>query len=157
MERFFSIGSGIGYGMGMRPYAMELRERVWRALEEGESSGEVGERFGIDASCVRKWRQRKRQTGSVEPGGAAPGRKRELDAQHDEALREAVMAAPDAIRRELSEAVGRRLGRVFSEPVITRALQRLGFSRKKNSARQRAAASRRAGGAGRVGERRRAA
>ena len=28
----------------MRAYGMELRERVWQALQEGETSEEVGER-----------------------------------------------------------------------------------------------------------------
>jgi transposase len=52
------MGRGSGYGRGMGPYGMELRERVWRALEQGKSSEEVGERFGIDPSCVRKWCER---------------------------------------------------------------------------------------------------
>ena len=112
---------------------MDLRQRVWHALQEGASSLEVAERFGIDDSCVRKWRARARQTGSLEPAIRTQGRKREFDARYERALLNAVRAKPDAIRRELAEAIGQRLGRVFSEPVITRALKRLGISRKKNS------------------------
>jgi transposase len=116
---------------------MELRQRVWEALQEGASSLEVAERFSIDESCVRKWRIRMRRTGALTPSPRTQGRKRQFDAVYDRALVEAVRAQPDAIRRELAEAVGARVGRVFSVSVITRALQRLGFSRKKNSSRHR--------------------
>lgn len=124
---------------------MELRRRAWAALEEGETSEEVGERFGIDPSCVRKWRKRVEQGRTLVPGGERTGRKREFDGRYEQALRDAVQEVPDAIRRELSETLGKKLGRVISQRVIGRALKRLGLSRKKNSARQRAAATGRAG------------
>jgi len=133
-----------------------MRKRAWEALERGETSEEVGERLGIDPSCVRKWRKRVREGGTLVPGGERTGRKREFDRRYELALRDAVQAVPDAIRRELSETVGKGLGRVFSQRVIGRALKRLGLSRKKNSARQRAATTGRADGARAVGKRRRA-
>jgi transposase len=80
----------------MRAYGMELRKRGWEALEEGETSEEVGERLGIDASCVRKWRKRVREMGTLAPGGERTGRKREFDEQYERALKEAVEAVPDA-------------------------------------------------------------
>jgi transposase len=55
--------------------------------------------------------------------------------KHDLQLRQAVENRPDATRGELAEAVAEKLGRVFSKPVITRALQRLGFTRKKRRSR----------------------
>lgn len=140
----------------MRPYGIELRKRAWEALEEGETSAEVGERLGIDASCVRKWRKRVRERGTLLPGGQGTGRKREFEARHDQVLLVAVRTVPDAIRRELSETVGKELGRVFSLRVIGRALKRLGLSRKKNPSRKRAAAAGRGGGPRAVGKRRRA-
>ena len=98
----------------MRLYGMELRKRAWEALQRGETSKEVGERLGIDPSCVRKWRKRVREGGTLLPGGEKTGRKREFDGRYEQALREAVKSVPDAIRRELSETVGKGLGRVFS-------------------------------------------
>lgn len=144
VERSFHL-SGIGViDEGMQPYPMELRQRVWQALQEGASSLEAAERFGINDSCVRKWRARVKQTGSLQPATRTQGRKREFDARHEAALVKAVRAKPDAIGRELATTVGQRLGRVFSESVISRALVRLGISRKKNAKRQRAATRRRA-------------
>ena len=67
VERSFHL-SGIGViDEGMQPYPMELRQRVWQALQEGASSLEAAERFGINDSCVRKWRARVKQTGSLQP------------------------------------------------------------------------------------------
>src|SRR5262245_55242226 len=42
--------------MAMRRYSMDLRERVYAALLEGASSIEVGERFDVSDSYVRKVR-----------------------------------------------------------------------------------------------------
>jgi transposase len=91
---------------------------------------EVGARFGIAGSCVRKWRLRLLRRGTLEPD-KAPGRKREFAAKHDAQLKQAVESRPDTTRVELAEAVAAKVGRVFSKTVITRALRRLGFTRKK--------------------------
>jgi transposase-like protein len=40
-----------------------------------ETSEEVGERLGNDASCVRKWRKRVRDTGMLAPGGEKTSRR----------------------------------------------------------------------------------
>jgi transposase-like protein len=62
----------------MRAYGMELRKRAFAALEDGETSEEVGERLGIDPSCVRKWRKRVREGGTLVPGGGKVGRRHRL-------------------------------------------------------------------------------
>jgi transposase len=119
----------------MKPYSMDLRRKVMEALEGGGTTEEVGERFGIDGSCVRKWRLRLKRRRSLEPD-KPPGRKREFGLKHDAELKDAVEERPDATRSELAEAVGDKLGRVFSNPVITRALRRLGYTRKKRRSRR---------------------
>ncbi len=118
----------------MKPYSMDLRQKVMEALEGEGTTEEIAERFGIAGSSVRKWRLRLKCRGNVAPD-KPPGRKREFSAEHDARLREAVESRPDATRSELAEAVAVTMGRVFSKPVITRALQRLGFTRKKRRSR----------------------
>jgi transposase len=118
----------------MKPYSMDLRRKVMEAVDGGGTTEEIGERFGIDGSCVRKWRLRLQRRGTLEPD-KPPGRKRQFGAKQDAQLKEAVQVRPDATRSELAEAVAEKLGRVFSKPVITRALQRLGFTRKKRRSR----------------------
>jgi transposase len=49
----------------VKPYSLDLRERVVRWVEAGHPVREVAETFGVSVSSVVKWSQRKRQTGSV--------------------------------------------------------------------------------------------
>ena len=52
-----------------KPYSMDLRERVVRAVEEdGLSRHQAASRFGISVSAAIKWVKRYRTTGSVAPG-----------------------------------------------------------------------------------------
>jgi transposase len=114
----------------MQPYAMDLRLRVWAALQKGASSLSVAAQFGLSDSCVRKWRLRMRRRGDLKPDKPG-GRDREFDHRYERALAQQVAATPDATNQELAVLLGKRLGRVFSEPVLCRALQRLRLTRKK--------------------------
>ena len=49
----------------VRPYSLDLRERVVAAAEAGQPCRAVGKRFGVSVSSVVKWRQRARATGSA--------------------------------------------------------------------------------------------
>jgi putative transposase len=52
-----------------RPYSMDLRDRVVRAVEvEGLSRRAAAARFGLGVSTAIKWLQRVRATGSARPG-----------------------------------------------------------------------------------------
>ncbi len=59
-----------------KPYSMDLRERVVRAVEEeGLSRHQAAERFGVAVSTAVHWVRRFRDTGSVAPskiGGRRP-------------------------------------------------------------------------------------
>jgi transposase len=49
----------------VRPYSLDLRERVVAAAEAGQSCRAVARRFGVSVSSVVKWRQRACATGSA--------------------------------------------------------------------------------------------
>ena len=49
----------------VKPYSLDLRERVVRRVEAGHPVREVAETFGVSVSSVVKWSQRKQQTGSA--------------------------------------------------------------------------------------------
>ena len=55
----------------VRPYSLDLRERVVAAAEAGQSCRTVADRFGVSVASVVKWRQRAR--GSRRPCGWAVG------------------------------------------------------------------------------------
>ena len=69
----------------VKPYSMDLRERVVRAVEdEGLSRHQATERFGVAVSTAVKWLQRYRSTGSVAPGQMGGHRpKKIIGAQRD--------------------------------------------------------------------------
>ena len=61
----------------MKPYSMDLRERVVAACDEGGATRErIAARFSVSVSWIRDLMRRRRETGSIAPrprgGGRAP-------------------------------------------------------------------------------------
>jgi transposase len=113
----------------MVPYSIDLRERVLKAVDEGEGTQEqVAERFRVSARWVRKLLARRAATGSIAPEPNGGGRKHSIRGEAAEALRAAVRAAPDATLEELRQATG------FTGCLMTvwRAIGRLKITRKKS-------------------------
>ncbi len=62
-----------------RPFSIDLRERVVRAVEvEGLSRRLAAARFGLGVSTVIAWVRRARETGSVAPGQMGGHRPKKL-------------------------------------------------------------------------------
>jgi transposase len=113
----------------MKPYSLDLRQRVLAAVEEGNSSrGEIAERFSVCKSWIRRLLQRLRETGSIEPLPHGGGRPPKLDDTHLERLRELSAQQSDATLNELRD----RLGEPVSQMTICRGLQRLQLPLKKS-------------------------
>jgi transposase len=52
----------------MKPYSIDLRERVVSAIEKGDSSfRKVAQRFAVSKNCVERWVIQKRIEGHVVP------------------------------------------------------------------------------------------
>jgi transposase len=121
------------------PYSLDLRQRVWRAYEEGEESQpEVAERFGVSASFVRDVVRRVREAGSPEAKPHGGGRAPALDEEGLEALVRAVSETPDATLEELAGELRRERRLEVSRSAVWRALEWLKLTRKKEgSPRQR--------------------
>jgi transposase len=51
-----------------RAYSLDLRRRVVDAVMSGATVREAAARFGVVPSCVVKWKQRLKATGSLAPG-----------------------------------------------------------------------------------------
>jgi transposase len=93
----------------MRPFSSDLRERVAVSLRAGANSREVGERFGVSASFVRKLRALERKTGSVESRSPHHrGKARQLGPEHDAIVLVVVAELMDATLRELGREIARR-------------------------------------------------
>jgi transposase len=112
----------------MRPYSMDLRERVLAACDDGMATAEVAETFAVSESWVRRLKQRRRQTGTAAPRvptrhGPAP-----VLASQAERLRAAVRDHPGETAADYRD----RLGLDVAPLTVWRMLRRLGLTFKKS-------------------------
>lgn len=109
----------------MKAYSIDLRRRVIRACDAGESTSIVARRFDVSPAWVRRLKQHRRERGDIVPrtGGGSRGCK--IDRAR---LAELVREQPDATLVELRE----RLGVTVAEWSISRALRQLKISYKKS-------------------------
>jgi transposase len=115
----------------MKQYPADFRERLLRALDAGLGQAEATRTFGVPDRTMRRWRQQRRETGSV-AAKPRPGRQRRIGAADDVALREQVRAHPDATLAEHCATWATTQGVVVSVATMSRAIQRLGLPLKKN-------------------------
>lgn len=116
----------------VRPYSLDLRERVVTAVESGQSCRAVAKTFGVSAASVVKWSQRRRQTGSVaaKPMG---GKRPVLLAGQRAFILERIAAEPSISLRTLAAELKER-GVVVSYGAVWTFVHREGLSHKKKRA-----------------------
>ena len=112
-----------------RPYSVDLRERVVRAVEAGASCRSTAATFEVSVSFVIKLMQRWRRLGSVVPDRYG-GSKRSALADHAERVRELLMVEPDLTIAELRSRLADE-GIATSPAAISRFLGAAGLTRKK--------------------------
>jgi transposase len=116
----------------MEPHPAELRQRVVAAYARGDGTmRELAERFDVSLHFVNDMVQLARRTGSVAPKPHSGGRTTRLDDRALAALRAWVARRPDATLRELGAHLWRARHLAVSTPTLSRALRRLGLTRKK--------------------------
>jgi transposase len=112
-----------------RPYSVDLRERVVRAVEAGASRRATAAKFEVSVSFVVKLMQRWRRLGAVAPERYG-GWKRSRLADHAERVQALVAAEPDLTIAELRRRLA-RAGIDTSPAAISRFLTVCGLTRKK--------------------------
>ena len=124
---------------GMKPYSMDLRERVVAACDAREGTREqIAERFGVSDRWIRKLVQRRRETDSLAPLPRNPGRKRALNDRQMERLSRLIQKRPDATLKELRKSLRVKL----SIAALDRAVRRLDVTLKKNRSWRRSRSER---------------
>lgn len=114
----------------MRPYSMDLRQRVAAAIEHGEGSlRQIARRFCVSLSFVVRLLRHHRQTGTLQPKPHGGGHPPALDQEGLERLRDLVRKQPDATLDELRQRVGVPCSRM----ALWRALEKLKLPRKKKT------------------------
>lgn len=128
----------------MRAYSQDLRERVLRALTRGEQPTAIARRFEVSRVWVYQVRKRWDREGrrsSLRQGGYRVS----CVAPMETTIRGWIAAEPDITLAELCSRLAAH-GITIKVPALWHQLDRWGLSYKKNHARQRASARRRAAG-----------
>jgi transposase len=123
----------------MRAYSLDLRQKVVAAVERGDSTiEEVASAFGVGQTFVKKMLRQHRETGDLGPHPHGGGQTRRLSDKHLKLLRQEVARRPDKTAAALRDHLEERASVTVSRPTVSRALSRLGLSRKKKHDGQRA-------------------
>lgn len=113
----------------MKAYSNDIRERVIKALQEGEKVKEISERLTVSTRFIYSLSMRFRCTGCYEALKHSGGAPRKLSEEDNEKIRQAIRARPDITLAEIQE----RCNLQVSVPTIHRAIKRMGLTRKKNT------------------------
>src|SRR5271155_175449 len=101
--------------------------------EEQQSYEEIAALLDVGEATVSRVLRRHRETGSVEPAPHGGGNFSPIAGKVVVLLRAIVNDLPDATVAELTKALVERSGTSTSRSSVLRALQRIGFSRKKRA------------------------
>ena len=117
----------------MRAYSTDLKERLVRAVANGQPMREAARRFEVAVTTVKRAVAQQRETGSL-ARRPIPGRPRAIRGEQEAVLRARLVAAPDATVLEhcawWADQPGHH-GQQLSEATMWRALRRLGWTHKK--------------------------
>jgi len=108
----------------------DLRARVVAAALDGAPHREVGERFGVSAASVSRWRALEREQGDVRARPVGGDRRSGRIEAHRDAILALVEATPDLTIEELRLALA-DTGVTVGYGTIRRFFARHGITRKK--------------------------
>lgn len=111
-----------------KPYSDDFRKKVMQAIEwDGIKKSEASQLFNISRNTINLWCQRKAETGDINPKQrqACPQRSRITD---EEKFREFIKVNGDKTQTEMAQLWEGEI----SQRTISRALQKIGHTRKKN-------------------------
>ena len=118
----------------MKAYSLDLRERVAAAGgQPGSRVVAVAAQFSVSVSFVEKLLHRQRTTGSVAALPPRSGPAPDLDARAREEVRACLRQEPDATLAELRTWLAALGGPAVSQSTLWRAVQALGWRRKKRA------------------------
>jgi transposase len=114
----------------MRPYSLDLRERIAAAVDHHEGSiRQIGRIFRVSTSFIVRLLQRRRRAGTLDPKPHGGGPQPALGPDDSERLADLVRLQPDATLDQLKQ----RGSFTCSLKALWMALRRRGLTRKKKS------------------------
>ena len=88
-----------------RALSLDLRVRVLAAVDAGASHREAGERFGVSAASVSRWRRLAREHGAPRPGPLGGDRRSARIEAHASTILALVDAKPDITLVEIKASL----------------------------------------------------
>src|SRR6266852_5118243 len=119
----------------MKAYSQDLRERVVRAVDQGKPRDEVANLFHVSPSTIKRYLRQRRDQGHVRPK-MIPGRPPTKRASLQAKLHAKLEDYPDATLQEHCEMWEARGGIKVSLSTMSRAIEFLGWTRKKKHSKQ---------------------
>ena len=86
----------------MKPYSMDLRERVMAAYDAGRQTKEIAKTYGVSPAWTRRLKQHRRERGDIKPRTGGGGQTPKVDPAR---LQDLVNQKPDATLAELRESL----------------------------------------------------
>jgi transposase len=114
----------------MRAYSLDMRQHIVQAIDRGIPNHDIARVFGVSLATVKRYAKLRRVTGDLAPR-PSPGRRRQLAASHEQALLAQLQESPDATLKQHCAMLKRDHGVSVSVTVVSRAIARLGWTRKK--------------------------
>ena len=118
----------------MRAYSQDLRQRILHAVDQGKPRAEIIQTFAVSRSTIKRYLKLRRETDDVKPK-AIPGRPAKKGAALLTGLQPQLDAHPDATLEEHCQIWETTQGVRVSTATMSRAIQRLDWTRKKKTLR----------------------
>ena len=122
-------------------YSIDLRQAVLRSFDEGQSKSAAHRLFHVSRSTIDRWLALREQSGSVAPRAMHCGG---ISSLQGEVFEEFVQRHAHATLGEMAQSWQQQTGVSLTAMSFSRALNRLGWSRKKRVGVTKSATKRRA-------------
>ncbi len=114
----------------MKAYSQDLREKVLRAVDQGKPRREVVAMFDVSLATLKRYLKQRRETGNVLPK-PIPGRPSKKYAPLQAGLVAQLQAHPDVMLEDHCRLWEQAHGMQVSPTTMSRAIRRVGWTRKK--------------------------
>jgi transposase len=115
----------------MKPYSQDLRERVLRAVESSMPRADIVTTFAVSLATIKRYLKQRRESGHIQPK-AIPGRPARKGAALQAGLLAQLQAHEDARLEDHCQQWEAEHGVQVSTATMSRAIRRLGWTRKKS-------------------------
>jgi transposase len=116
----------------MRAYSLDLRERVVKAVVQGQAVEDVAARYEVSERTIKRYMKRHKERGDVK-ADSSPGRPRAISREQEAALIKQSETYPDATVEQHRDRWNKGKKVKLSSATMCRALLRAGQTRKKRA------------------------